>query len=174
MDKNVDHIPVVSVLMPVFNAEKYLNTAIDSILNQTYPDFELVIINDGSTDQSEQIILSYKDERISYHINPANEGLVNTLNKGIAFCSGKYIARMDADDISLPGRFEKQIRFLEKNPDVVMVGGYMDKINEKGKRKTKYNKAVPNHLIKDRLFFGNYFAHSSMMIRKDILKEFFV
>ncbi|MDL2257322.1 glycosyltransferase [Bacteroidales bacterium OttesenSCG-928-I14] len=173
MDTNIkSYSPAISVLMPVYNGERYLKEAIESILNQTYEDFELVIINDGSTDNSEQIILSYDDKRIKYCPSIKNEGLIKTLNKGIDFCSGKWIARMDADDISLPERFEKQINFLEQHPEFVMLGAYMGKIDKEGKRKEKYNRFIPNHLLKEQLFFRNYFAHSSMMIRKDILMEF--
>jgi glycosyltransferase involved in cell wall biosynthesis len=99
----------ISVLMPVYNAEKYLKESICSILNQTYGDFEFLIINDGSTDKSEEIILSFKDERIVYHKNESNIKLIATLNKGIALARGKYIARMDADDISLPDRLLHQV-----------------------------------------------------------------
>ena len=107
--------PLVSVVMPVYNAQKYLNKAIDSILAQTYKDFEFIIINDGSTDNSLQIIKKYqkKDKRIIVK-NKKNKGIVAALNDGIKLSRGKYLARMDADDISLPSRFEVQVNFMEK------------------------------------------------------------
>src|SRR5215218_8078213 len=99
-------MPKISVILPVYNAEKYLKAAIDSILNQTFPDFELLIINDGSSDGSEKIIKSYTDNRIVYVKNGENSGLINTLNKGIDLATGEFIARMDGDDIAVPERFE--------------------------------------------------------------------
>ena len=96
---------LISVLMPVYNVEKYLQEAIESILNQTYSNFEFLIINDGSSDKSGEIINSYNDSRIVYLQNNKNKGLVYTLNYGISLAKGEYIARMDGDDISLPDRF---------------------------------------------------------------------
>ena len=97
-------MPKVSVLLPVYNAEKYLQEAIDSILRQTFTDFELLLINDGSTDGSEEVIRQYHDDRIVYIKNDGNKGLIYTLNRGIEAAKGTYIARMDADDVSLPER----------------------------------------------------------------------
>ena len=171
MDKNVKS-PSVSVLMPVYNAAAYLNQAVDSVLSQTYADFELVILNDGSVDLSEQIILSYSDERIKYYKNEQNEGLIKTLNKGIGLCCGKYIARMDADDISALDRLKKQVDFLEKNPDIVIVGSDATRIDENGKylrTKIYYCQA---DLMSTKLFFTNVFAHSSILIKRDIIVEF--
>ncbi len=110
--------------MPVYNAEKYVGEAIESILNQTFADFEFLIFNDGSTDKSAKIIQSYaeKDKRIVFYDYQKNTGLVDMLNKGIDKSQGKYIARMDADDISLPQRFEKQVSFMEKNEDIGVCG----------------------------------------------------
>lgn len=110
--------PQISVILPAYNAEKYLHEAIDSILNQTYTNFELIILNDGSTDKTEEIILSYSDPRIRYIKNEQNIRLIRTLNKGIELARGKYIARMDADDISLPNRFQVEYDFMERNPDI--------------------------------------------------------
>ena len=107
--------PLVTVLMPVFNAEKYLRLAIDSVLNQSYSYFEFLIIDDGSTDQSAQIIRSYSDPRIRFLQNECNLGLVTTLNRGIESSQGQYLARMDADDISYPQRLEKQVALLNIN-----------------------------------------------------------
>ena len=110
--------PLISVILPAYNAERFLEEAIDSILAQTYKNFELIVLNDGSTDRTEEIILSYNDPRIRYIKNESNLKLIKTLNKGIALARGKYIARMDADDISLPTRFEKEIEFMEIHPDI--------------------------------------------------------
>ena len=116
--------PVISVILPVYNAERFLREAIDSVLKQTFVDFEFIILNDGSTDKTEDIILSYKDPRIRYVKNEKNLKLIKTLNKGVDMARGKYIARMDADDISLPERFEKEVAYLEAHPDVAVVSCY--------------------------------------------------
>ena len=114
--------PMVSVVMPVYNGSKYLKEAIDSILNQTFTNFELIIINDGSTDNSEDIIFSYQDRRIYYLKNEHNKGICITLNRGLDNARGKYIARMDCDDISMPQRLAKQVNYLERHRDVGALG----------------------------------------------------
>ena len=115
-------MPKLSVIMPAYNAEKYIGEAIESILNQTFTDFEFIIIDDGSSDHTADIIKGFHDERIRFIQNEKNSGVANTLNKGLELSQGEYIARMDADDISLPARFEKQVAFMEANPDVAVVG----------------------------------------------------
>src|SRR3989339_1903405 len=107
--------PKISIVMPVYNCEGFLRDAIDSVLKQTFTDFELIIVNDASTDNTLSIIKSYDDLRIAL-INRGKLGLTRALNAGIATARGRYIARMDGDDISLPNRFQKQYDFLEKNP----------------------------------------------------------
>ena len=168
----MNNLPEISVLMPVFNGERYLEMAIDSILNQTFKDFELIIINDGSTDFSEKIIFSYNDSRIKYYKNSENIGLIATLNKGIDLCNGRFIARMDADDISLPKRLQKQWDFLNTHSEYAMVGSDMEKIDNNNQHIGNIKKYCPAQLIKTQLFFKNAFAHSTMLIRKDILNKF--
>lgn len=114
--------PRVSVLLPAYNVENYIEEAISSILQQTYTDFEFIIINDASTDKTEEKILSIKDSRIKYFKNETNLGLAETLNKGIKLSSCEYIARMDGDDICLPHRLEKQINVLDKKPHIGICG----------------------------------------------------
>ena len=115
-------MPKVSVVMAVYNTkEEWLREAIESILHQTYTDFEFIIVNDGSTNNAEEVILSYQDDRIKY-MKQANQGPGVAANNGIDIAKGEYIARMDSDDISLPQRFEKQVAFLDQNPDVSIVG----------------------------------------------------
>jgi glycosyltransferase involved in cell wall biosynthesis len=116
MDKN----PMVSILMPVYNGRDYLRPAIDSLLNQTFKDFEIVLVNDGSTDDSQEIIDSYNDPRI-VPIIQKNQGVARSLNNGLKVARGKYIRRHDADDISTPDSIQKQVDFLETHPDYVMV-----------------------------------------------------
>ena len=110
--------PIISVLMPVYNCALYLAEAIESILNQTFTDFELIVLDDGSTDDSAKIAKNYSDSRIIYHCNEKNLGLANNLNVGLRMAKGKYIARMDGDDVSLPDRFRTQVDFLEQNKEI--------------------------------------------------------
>ena len=161
--------PVISVVMSVYNGEKYLREAIESILGQTFIDFEFIIINDGSTDESAAIISSYNDTRIRL-IQQENKGLAPALNVGLKVARGKYIARMDADDISLPGRFEKQFNFLESHPECVAVGSNAKIIDKAGEY--LYTAGNPTaweeilHYLPNTPFF-----HSSTMFRKDLAIE---
>jgi glycosyltransferase involved in cell wall biosynthesis len=161
-------VPTISVIMPVYNGEKYLREAIDSILNQTYRDFEFIILNDGSTDSTEEIILSYDDPRIVYVKNKENLQIVKTLNQGIALAKGKYIARMDADDISLPRRFEKQIALMTARPDIDVCGTWYKTFGEK-----EYLQKLPtqDEQIKVDLLFYTSLAHPSIMMKKSIFDE---
>lgn len=118
-------MPRVSILMPVFNVAPYLREAMDSILNQTYKDFELIVLNDCSPDNSEEILDTYSDERIVRYRGQQNVGLANVLNIGIEMARGEYIARMDSDDISLPQRMEKQVAYLDNHPTVDLVSAGM-------------------------------------------------
>ena len=110
--------PKVTLLMSVFNGQSYLKEAIESILNQTFEDFEFLIINDASKDNSLRIIQSFDDSRIKLVHNSDNIGLTKSLNKGIDLAKGEFIARMDCDDISLPERLSMQVSFIDKNPDI--------------------------------------------------------
>ena len=112
-------IPLVSVILPVYNAELYIRESIQSILDQSFFEYELIILNDASTDNSENIILEFQDERIVYIKNDRNLKLIETLNKGLKIAKGKYIARIDADDICFSDRFQKQISFLNNNESTV-------------------------------------------------------
>lgn len=160
----------VTVFMPVYNGGNYLSEAIESILNQTFKDFELLIINDGSTDNSEEIIKGYKDSRIKYVVNKKNMGIIKTLNKGLDLIQSEYIARMDADDISLPTRLEKQIDFMDKHRDIAVSGTSMLNIYSDGKTKKGIVKNDPRQ-IKTMLLFTNALAHPTIIIRKKIIDE---
>ena len=163
------NMPMISVIMPVYNGEKYLCEAIDSILNQTYTDFEFIILNDGSTDKTEEIILSYDDPRIVYVKNETNLQIVKTLNKGIALAKGKYIARMDADDISLPERFEKQLKFMEQYPSIDVCGTWM-RIIDKPKQVWTYPEK--HEEIKAQLLFNTPLSHPTLIIKKSFFNDF--
>jgi len=162
---------MVTVLMPVYNAERYLRQAIDSVLNQTYQEFILLLINDGSTDKSEQIIESYTDERIKYVKNEKNLGLVATLNKGLQMIHTKYIARMDADDICRPKRLEYQVQFMEANDGIALLGTWANLIDEDGKLVGSLTPYSDERRIRTALLFSNIFVHSSIMMRKSVLEE---
>ncbi|MGB1216791.1 MAG: glycosyltransferase family 2 protein, partial [Saprospiraceae bacterium] len=130
-------VPIVSVIMPVYNGGTYLHTAIQSILHQKFSDFEFIIINDGSSDNSLEIIESFEDKRIKCISFEQNQGIVAALNKGVESSKGKYIARMDADDISHPERLGKQVDFLEKRTEIGIVGtgAFIFSINKNNKIK---------------------------------------
>lgn len=123
----------VSVLMPVYNGERYLVEAVDSILNQTFRDFEFVIINDGSNDRTAEILARYADPRMRIVHNDKNVGITASLNKGLDLARGEYIARMDQDDISEPQRLEKQVAYMEENPNVVASGTWARDIDAEGR-----------------------------------------
>lgn len=171
MDKNLVVNPTISVVMPVYNSGQFLNQAIESILDQTYTDYEFIIINDGSTDDTESLILSYSDSRIKYFKNSANLGIVASLNKGIELASGKFLARMDADDVSLRERFEKQLHFMESNPEIAACGSQAFYINIMGTKIGQSSLPVQDDDIKARLLFRNTFIHPSTFFRTKIVKE---
>jgi len=163
-------VPVyISVILPVYNGSSYLREAIDSTLGQSYPHFELIIINDGSTDDSASIISSYSDPRLRFY-QQENQGLATTLNRGISLAAGAYIARQDQDDVSLPQRIEKQIAFLEANPDYGMVGTWAAIWEGTMPTERSHKHSPENFKLKFDLLFNNPFVHSSMMIRKSVLE----
>lgn len=157
----------VTVLMPVYNAERFLKEAIDSILQQTFPEFEFLIINDGSTDKSSDIIESYKDSRIIHVKLARNAGIVNALNSGIALAKGEYIVRMDSDDIALPGRILRQLEFMEKHQEVGVSGTWVEYIGEKaGVIKTPHDH---NEIVWG-LLKGCVLFHPTVIIRSSLIK----
>ena len=133
-----DNVPKITVLMPVYNAELFLEQAIESILKQTYRDFEFLILDDGSTDRSSRIIGSYKDPRIRIKKNEKNIGYTRTLNRGLRSARGEYIARLDADDASLEGRLEAQAAFLDSRARIAVVGTWAHTMDQQGRRTGLY------------------------------------
>lgn len=129
--------PVISVIMPVYNGEKYLRAAIDSVLGQTYRDYEFIIINDGSRDGTQNIIDSYQDPRIVTVVQE-NMGVARSLNKGLSMAKGEYIRRHDADDVSLPQHLEKQVLFMEEHPEYALISDQIAYMTDRGKRAIKY------------------------------------
>ncbi len=162
---------LLTVIMPVYNGETHLKEAINSILSQTFDRFEFIIINDGSTDKSEEIIQSYSDPRIIYIKNEGNKGIVATLNIGLDRSKGKYIARMDADDISLPHRLKMQLSFMLGHPQCKLCGTRAIAIDENGKILHKIKRPVLNDEIKVRHLFKNSFIHPSVMLDAEVAKR---
>ena len=160
-------MPAISVVMPVYNAAPFLREAIDSILTQSFSDFELLILNDGSTDASKEIISSYADARIRLIDHNVNRGYVKLLNEGIGIASGKYLARMDADDVSESSRFAIQYEFMESNPGYVVYGSSYKLIGS-----GKVNKMpLTDEEIKLKMLYLTPFCHPSVIIRTQILKQ---
>ena len=164
--------PLVSVIMSVYNGEKYLVQAIYSILNQTYQNFEFIIIEDCSTDNSLDILEEYakKDSRIKIIKKEKNigiKGFIENLNLGISIAKGKYIARMDQDDVSLPERFHKQVDFLENNPEITLVGAQLNLINEQNKITGEAIAALQHRDIVKRITSQIQLFHPVIMFRKD-------
>lgn len=167
------NLPFVSVVMSVYNSETHLRESIESILGQTYRNFESIIVNDGSTDNSREIIDYYlrEDKRIIYLENKKNDGLSVSLNRGIDIARGEYIARMDADDISFPERLTKQVEFLEKNEDIYILGTASLSIDEKGATLGLSEFPADPEFIRRNLIKENLFYHPSVMIRKEYFEK---
>ena len=149
----------------------YLEKAIQSILDQTYDNFEIIIIDDGSSDDSSSVIRSFSDHRIRFYDNKKNKGLAATLNRAIRLSKGEYLARQDVDDVSLPQRFEKQVAFMETHPDCGMVGTWASV--EAVDKNAQYIRSLPvdSLVLKFELLFDNQFIHSSVMIRKKVFEK---
>lgn len=163
--------PKVSIIMPVYNAELYLKDSIDSILNQTYLDYEFIIINDGSTDRTDEIIRGYSDGRIKYVINDVNIKLIKTLNKGLLLSRGEFIARMDADDIANEKRIELQVAEMQ-NENVVVCGTQIEFIDsDSNKISRTYRYPTDEIEIIGSTLFRSPIAHPSAMIRRSSLIE---
>jgi len=164
--------PIISVIMSVYNGEKFLQQTIDSILSQTFADFEFIIINDGSTDGTRQILEKNNDKRIIIIDNENNLGVIKSRNSGIQKARGKYIAITDADDISLPNRFQIQFDFLEKNKNVGVCGTFMKIIDKNNK--VQYSDWPYSFNSKENyihFLFNNTLAHSSIMGRRELFLE---
>ncbi|WP_053006181.1 glycosyltransferase family 2 protein [Kiloniella spongiae] len=163
----------VSVVLAVYNADKYIANAIESVLSQTLSDWELLIVNDGSTDNSLKIIENYalQDNRIIVIENSQNIGLSLSLNKGIDIAKGQYIARMDADDIALSNRLERQVSFLQDNLDHYLVGGNATYMDESGIEAGQSNLPLHDWEIRGRCLFHNPFIHPATMMRADLFRS---
>ena len=164
--------PLISVLMPVYNGEKYLAEAIESILNQTFRDFELIAIDDASTDSTWKIINSYADSRLIKLQNEKNLGVNATTNRGIQQARGEFIVKADADDVSYPDRFERQVNFFQNHPEIGVVAGSIQRINADGEKiGTPTIPIQEPYLIKFWLTFESVLNQPAVMMRKAILNQ---
>ncbi len=163
-------MPRVSVLMPVYNGAEYLRASLDSILQQDFRDFELIVLNDGSRDNSGAIVATYDDPRIFYTEHP-NMGLPATLNRGLALAKGDIIVRQDQDDISVPSRLSLQVAWLDKLPQLAMLGGWAVIVDADGRpdgRMHRHPKGVA--ALRLELLFNTPFVHSAVAMRKEVLQ----
>ena len=165
--------PLVSVVMPVYNAEPYISHAIESILQQSFMDFEFIIIDDGSTDATWQIIQQYaeQDKRIVTIHNSQNMKICQALNSGISLARGKYIARMDADDWSYPNRLQLQYEAMERNPDAVICGSTIEICDEKLRPLNIRRYHLSDKTIRRHFFYYSPFCHPATMFRKDVFNK---
>src|SRR5512136_707500 len=164
--------PKISVIMPVYNNEAYLPEAIESILSQTYADFEFIIISEfGTSPESVRIIESYSDNRIRHVPNETYLGMIESLNLGLKLARGKYVARMDADDISKPERFRRQIAYLEQHPDTGILGTGSEAVREDMTLIVIEERVTEAIMSKWLLLFGSPVAHPSVMARRDVLEQ---
>jgi glycosyltransferase involved in cell wall biosynthesis len=167
--------PLVSVILPVYNGGAFLREALESILNQRFTDFECIVIDDGSTDNTAQIVNSYTDPRIVYTKNDRNRGLIFTLNRGVDMARGTYLARMDGDDICMPERLEKQVRYLEQNPAVPILAAVIELIDEQGKFLGHWNDdkvSITPKQIRNMLPRHNCLAHPSVTGRTEVFRKY--
>ena len=162
-------MPTVSIIMPVYNAEKYVAQAVESVLKQSFSDFEFLIFDDGCTDKSIEIIQQFKDKRIQIFSDGKNSGIVKRLNFLIKKSTGQYIARMDADDIWYPEKLEKQILFLSNHHNVMMVACFAEFIDENNlKAKINFKQYYLFKDIKKHLPNHNFIIHSSVVFKKNV------
>jgi len=165
--------PLVSVFIPTYNREKYIFESVCSILNQSFKDFELIVVDDGSTDNTREILASIKDERLKVYFNDKNMGIPYTRNRGIELASGEYVALLDSDDVATVDRLEKQVDFLNKHPDCAVVGGFVARINQHSKviRTIKFRYTKPDY-IHSSMLFQCPLNNTTVMGRTSLFKKF--
>lgn len=164
----ISKMPIVSVIMANYNGGDYLKLAVNSILDQSYTNFEFIIIDDCSTNKDYEYVSSINDARITIMRNEKNLGQTRTLNKALSFAKGRYIARMDSDDISLPNRLQLQVDYLEDNPDVMLLGGQAYMIDSSGRRVGTVGRPRSPNAVWAYSFLSNPFVHSSIMMRSTL------
>ena len=163
---NIKTAPCVSVITIVYNGARFLQAAIDSILGQTFTDFEYVIVDDGSTDETPAILSQYADPRIVLVRHAANKGVITSRNDALAVAKGDYIANLDADDVAYPQRLEKQVAFLRAHPQVGLVGSWVEQISQEGTPCGQLHPPTDHRSIVDACVGENPFTHSSIMFER--------
>ena len=163
--------PKTSIIMPVYNGEKYLAEAVESILDQTFKEFEFLIINDGSRDGTATILSQYRDPRIKVIDNGKNIGLTKSLNKGLEVSRGKYIARQDADDISNPYRIEKQVHMFEEDRLLGLVSSFFKIMDDHGRTLRTVTPPKEEEAIRQSILNSNPFCHGAAMFRRDAIER---
>ena len=166
-----DSAPLISVLMSVHNGSAYLRSALDSILNQTFRNFELIVVDDGSTDDTPKILARVSDPRLRILVNEQNIGLTKSLNRALTAAQGELVARQDADDISHPERFARQVNFLDRHPEVGVLGSELVVCDAEGRPAGAFGVATRHAAIVWRMFHGRTFAHTSVMFRTRIVRS---
>jgi glycosyltransferase involved in cell wall biosynthesis len=160
----------VTVLMPVYNGALFVGEAVESILGQTAGDLELLVVDDGSTDRTAEIVRGYRDPRIRLVESPANQGIVAALNRGLDLAQGKYVVRMDADDVSLPDRVEKQVRYMDQHPEVGVCGGSVQVFDAKGEEPVPVLRERRHEALACRLVFETVLAHPTVILRGELVR----
>jgi glycosyltransferase involved in cell wall biosynthesis len=166
-------LPLVSIVMPVYNTAPFLEEAVHSILHQTFTNFEFIIIDDGSTDESLDVLKSFRDERIIVLSNGINRGLVFTLHRGLNAARGRYIARMDGDDVSLPDRLQRQVDYMDAHPEADLVATCVDLIDEAGRNTGVWEDDrlhISPESIRSFLPVNNSLAHPSVLARAEVIR----
>ena len=164
-----EHTPLVSIIMSVYNEERYLRQSLESLLGQTMSDFEIIIIDDCSNDRTVEIIESYHDARIHLVRNETNQGLTRNLNKALEYCKGKYIARMDGDDICLPKRLEMQVHYLETHPKIMLTGCQTRTF---GEQKMVWRLKASPQQLRIMMLIRPVLAHPSFMMRGELIRKY--
>ena len=164
--------PRVSIVMPVRNANVFLRFALESLNKQSYRNLELIIIDDASTDQTAQVLKKYCNIFLTFKKNKTKQGVAASLNRGLKIAKGKYLARMDADDIALPHRLKKQVDYLETHQEVGVVGSWVELINEQGMKVATKKTPVTDAAIRRRVWYSNPLVHPAVMMRSDLYRRF--
>lgn len=173
MDNNTKIEPLVSVNICTYNRAKLLSKALDSVLKQTYQNMEIIVLDDHSEDNTEDVVKEYDDIRIKYVRNDTNLGVTGNRNNGLKISTGKYIAVLDSDDYWIEeDKIEKQVEFLENNPEYALVGTGTNFVNDGGKILKTFSPKISDMDIKNKLLLTNQFIHSSVMFRKDKLNKY--
>lgn len=164
-----EHTPLVSIIMSVYNEEKYLRQSMDSLIGQTLADFEIIVVDDCSEDRTTEIIESFRDDRIRLIRNEQNRGLTRNLNRALDYCRGKYIARMDGDDISLPERLEKQVHYMETHPDRMLAGCQTRTF---GEQNLVWRLKDNPEKLRIMMLLRPVLAHPSFIMRGELIREY--